>query len=151
MTKNRTPTPVYLDPGMHPGLEVKGLITKQYEALKGWGVCILIYSHYNNITTILYLSYYCIFPAVGTTPLQKRLKKTAIPRIFNWTLPPTPSARARGHRLAKRRRLEKEFQQEREKAWEDVGAEVTVSTLCEVGKFKLICQMICRPNRIIVL
>ena len=24
--KNRTPTPVYLDPGMHPGLEVKGLI-----------------------------------------------------------------------------------------------------------------------------
>ena len=27
MTKNRTPTPVYLDPGMHPGLEVKGLNT----------------------------------------------------------------------------------------------------------------------------
>ena len=26
MTKNRTRTPVYLDPGMHPGLEVKGLI-----------------------------------------------------------------------------------------------------------------------------
>ena len=25
MTKNRTRTPVYLDPGMHPGLEVKGL------------------------------------------------------------------------------------------------------------------------------
>ena len=25
MTENRTPTPVYLDPGMHPGLEVKGL------------------------------------------------------------------------------------------------------------------------------
>ena len=25
MTKNKTPTPVYLDPGMHPGLEVKGL------------------------------------------------------------------------------------------------------------------------------
>ena len=24
--KNRTPTPVYLDPGMHSGLEVKGLI-----------------------------------------------------------------------------------------------------------------------------
>ena len=28
MTKNRTPTPVYLDPGMHPGLEVKGLNIK---------------------------------------------------------------------------------------------------------------------------
>ena len=26
MTKNRTPTPVYLDPGMYPGLEVKGLM-----------------------------------------------------------------------------------------------------------------------------
>ena len=26
MTKNRTRTPVYMDPGMHPGLEVKGLI-----------------------------------------------------------------------------------------------------------------------------
>ena len=25
MTKNITPTPVYLDPGMHSGLEVKGL------------------------------------------------------------------------------------------------------------------------------
>ena len=28
MTKNRTRTPVYLDPGMHPGLEVKGLRVK---------------------------------------------------------------------------------------------------------------------------
>ena len=27
MTKNRTRTLVYLDPGMHPGLEVKGLNT----------------------------------------------------------------------------------------------------------------------------
>ena len=25
MTKNRTPTPVYLDPGMHSGLELKGI------------------------------------------------------------------------------------------------------------------------------
>ena len=25
LAKNRTPTLVYLDPGMHPGLEVKGL------------------------------------------------------------------------------------------------------------------------------
>ena len=28
MTKNRTPTLVYLDPGMQPGLEVKGLNTQ---------------------------------------------------------------------------------------------------------------------------
>ena len=27
MAKNRAPTPVYLDPGMHPGLEVKGLMS----------------------------------------------------------------------------------------------------------------------------
>ena len=31
MTKNRTPTPVYLDPGMHSGLEVKGLNNRYYE------------------------------------------------------------------------------------------------------------------------
>ena len=27
--KNRSPTPVYLDPGMHSGLEVKGLNDKE--------------------------------------------------------------------------------------------------------------------------
>ena len=32
MAKNRTPTPVYLDPGMHSGLEVKGLI-KYFDCL----------------------------------------------------------------------------------------------------------------------
>ena len=31
MTKNRTPTPVYLDPGMHSGLEVKGLSLSIYK------------------------------------------------------------------------------------------------------------------------
>ena len=35
MTKNRTPTPVYLDPAMHPGLEVKGLkITRNHLSRK---------------------------------------------------------------------------------------------------------------------
>ena len=33
MTKNRTPTPVYLDPGMHPGLEVKGLNIIEYHVI----------------------------------------------------------------------------------------------------------------------
>ena len=33
MTKNRTPTPVYLDPGMHPGLEVKGLTLRTLKYL----------------------------------------------------------------------------------------------------------------------
>ena len=35
MTKNRTATPVYLDPGMHPGLEVKGLIKMSMCCLDG--------------------------------------------------------------------------------------------------------------------
>ena len=38
MTKNRTPTPVYLDPGMHAGLEVKGLIVILDDVLEmGYG------------------------------------------------------------------------------------------------------------------
>ena len=36
MTKNRTPTLVYLDPGMHPGLEVKGLINQVKIVLRLW-------------------------------------------------------------------------------------------------------------------
>ena len=57
MTKNRTPTPVYLDPGMHPGLEVKGLITPikpiKNEYLltlgrEGLNEDILNYSNYSN-------------------------------------------------------------------------------------------------------
>ena len=33
MTKNRTPTPVYLDPGIYPGLEVKGLMYSTYTCI----------------------------------------------------------------------------------------------------------------------
>ena len=36
MTKNRTPTPVYLDPGMHSGLEVKGLMTGYPANTRRW-------------------------------------------------------------------------------------------------------------------
>ena len=38
MTKNRTPTPVYLDPGMHSGLEVKGLkyCSEVMESIQFW-------------------------------------------------------------------------------------------------------------------
>ena len=41
MTKNRTPTPVYLDPGMHPGLEVKGLMrfSTSYKHYTNVGAC----------------------------------------------------------------------------------------------------------------
>ena len=39
MTKNRTPTTVYLDPGMHLGLEVKGLTSsKDYGVISFHGV-----------------------------------------------------------------------------------------------------------------
>ena len=47
MTKNRTPTPVYLDPGMHSGLEVKGLIVR-------FGPGQLRYS------SAMHLAYYCL-------------------------------------------------------------------------------------------
>ena len=44
MTKNRTRTPVYLDPGMHPGLEVKGL-KHVYNKSMGYGTLQLM----NNV------------------------------------------------------------------------------------------------------
>ena len=45
MTKNRTPALVYLDPGMHPGLEVKGLKDRSAEQYAS-----------NNSYTILYFT-----------------------------------------------------------------------------------------------
>ena len=45
MTKNRTPTPVYLDPGMHSGLEVKGL--RVFKCFKLHSKCFLIM--YNSL------------------------------------------------------------------------------------------------------
>ena len=44
MTKNRTPTPVYLDPGMHPGLEVKGVIN------------LILEYHESKLTAVTYLA-----------------------------------------------------------------------------------------------
>ena len=41
MTKNRTPTPVYLDPGMHPGLEVKGF--------KQWVITLFITTNFIDL------------------------------------------------------------------------------------------------------
>ena len=35
LEKNRAPTPVYLDPGMHSGLEVKGLMVRPDDTLRG--------------------------------------------------------------------------------------------------------------------
>ena len=41
MTKNRTPTSVYLDPGMHSGLEVKGL-TRDIIKFEGGGPRVVV-------------------------------------------------------------------------------------------------------------
>ena len=52
MTKNRTPTPVYLDPGMHSGLEVKGLIELLVRCIficDLLTLCIVFMSRTNNI------------------------------------------------------------------------------------------------------
>ena len=42
MTKSRTPTPVYLDPGMHSGLEVKGLNMTENQRPRENGVTPLV-------------------------------------------------------------------------------------------------------------
>ena len=49
MTKNRTPTPVYLDPGMHPGLEVKGL-NEQPANLNDCNMGLPLPSEHNRLT-----------------------------------------------------------------------------------------------------
>ena len=57
MTKNRTPTPVYLDPGMHSGLEVKGLRQTAVAAYFSHGAAKAVYpantKHLYNICTML--------------------------------------------------------------------------------------------------
>ena len=60
MTKNRTRTPVYLDPGMHPGLEVKGLICAN-------GLCASV-QHYGNNHVI----YEYMIKSSGSAPQQAR-------------------------------------------------------------------------------
>ena len=55
MTKNRTPTPVYLDHGMHPGLEVKGLnflplqVTHNFKWLKITHICVICAQIFANL------------------------------------------------------------------------------------------------------
>ena len=51
MTKNRTPTPVYLDPGMHPGLEVKGLSDLT-------AICLHINVYYCKINNIFHFNHF---------------------------------------------------------------------------------------------
>ena len=53
MTKNRDPTPVYLDPGMHSGLEVKGLSKKYLISDKKGSISslLLLLGHYKICDT----------------------------------------------------------------------------------------------------
>ena len=53
MTKNRAPTPVYLDPGMHSGLEVKGL-----RHIILCVTCIVFINRHLEVTVRIYLLCY---------------------------------------------------------------------------------------------
>ena len=68
MTKNRTPTPVYLDPGMHPGLEVKGLrsyyclpFKRQYYCVVLWGILLFKLIITKILRNLHYMFLYCNF------------------------------------------------------------------------------------------
>lgn len=78
---------------------------------------------YTNARAHTYVNF---FP--GTEPLYKRLKKSAIPHIFFWSKQPTPSAVNRSGRARKRLELEKEANEKRDMAVNDVGAEETVAS-----------------------
>ena len=54
----------------------------------------------------------------GTIPLQKKLKETSVPHIFNWTQPNSPCVSARRQRAVKRRVQERDSQD----AWQDVAS-----------------------------
>ena len=56
MTRNRAPTPVYLDPGMHPGLE--GLTKYSNEAERA------DYDIHDNFKMKKRFGFYCIYQAV---------------------------------------------------------------------------------------
>lgn len=74
----------------------------------------------------------------GTDHLQKRLKKTAVPHIFQWSKQPTQAAENRKSRAKrklimeeevaqKKMRAEEEMAKQRDLAVENIGAEVFVT------------------------
>ena len=95
MTKNRTPTPVYLDPGMYPGLEVKGLIHLTYKGMKWafreqnslmWSTPIL-YAH-GTLHWLIHTIRWRCFKFASSTYIYRQttlmLKKHAIFKTFNF-------------------------------------------------------------------
>ena len=52
MAKNRTPTPVYLDHGMHPGLEVKGL-SNCFHPLQAFYIIIMLFAAWQIILNLV--------------------------------------------------------------------------------------------------
>ena len=64
---------------------------------------------------------------VETTPLQRRLVRTAVPHIFSWTRVATPCIEARKRRAIKRRRLGDELSAESDAACHNVVAEEVVA------------------------
>ena len=93
MTKNRTRTPVYLDPGMHPGLEVKGLtvyiLSKQSLPLNFAGqyklIDVFLITHTLNCQIIVWLFINCAFgPAYiyVSKKLHAKCNANEIEKIF---------------------------------------------------------------------
>ena len=80
-------------------------------------------THDSHAHTHTYVNFFS-----GTEPLYKRLKKSAIPHVFFWSKQPTPSAVSRGGRARKKLELEKEANEKRDTAVNDVGAEETVAS-----------------------
>ena len=72
MTKNRTPTPVYLDPGMHPGLEVKRLNCSPNNIPRYHIFCVA--------TFVLLGPYTCTY---GFNPLTAKIGKFSISPLEN--------------------------------------------------------------------
>ena len=66
MTKNRTRTPVYLDPGMHPGLEVKGLRILAWSEIKKKQLAYGLFS--KSFLDVLYVGLYAWFNTIKSDP-----------------------------------------------------------------------------------
>ena len=79
MTKSRTPTPVYLDPGMHPGLEVKGLMISMSENQQDWGgVLTLSFLQHTELQTMRVLGFLLHFIMIGRVTMSYHLQKNGL-------------------------------------------------------------------------
>jgi hypothetical protein len=71
----------------------------------------------------------------GTQPLFRRLKKSAVPHIFEWSKAETSTEANRKQRAKKRLYMEMEAEEESAGAWSELGAEEIVTTTDSDGKY----------------